>query len=176
MQKKPTLNYLNGNYKNFKRDFSLNNLNNKVEKKKSTKNFNLYPDTEKNSSQVSFERKTCFQKFMDSVTERVSQIQNTEADSKFTGLFSPIYTRNIKIGPEKNKNQNNNNYKYKDSNNNKIIIDKHINYKIGNSIATKSNVKRANTISLSNKANNYILIKKSNTTNTIGKKKIFSIT
>ena len=175
LQKKPTLNYLNGNYKNFKRDFSLNNLNNKVEKKKSTKNFNLYPDTEKNSNQVSFERKTCFQKFMDSVTERVSQIQNSVADSKFTGLFSPIYTRNIKIGPEKNKNQNNNNYKYKDSNNNKIIIDKHINYKIGNSIAIKSNVKRANTISLSNKANNYILIKKSNTTNAIGKKKSFQL-
>ena len=116
---------------------------------------------------------------MESVTERVSQIEKTVSDVKFIGLFSPIYTRNIKIGQDKSKNPFNSNripkFKLKNLSKDKTIIDKNINYKSILSKNKKSLIKRNNSISLSQKVNNYILIKKSNKVKSKGKSKAYQL-
>ena len=165
LQNKSKSNYNSSNY--YKKENSSNNLIIKSEKNKnkSVRNFNLYYDTEKNNnSQISLEQKTCFQKFMDSITERVTQMQKTVKDVKFTGLFSPVTAGNIKIFP-KRKNLSNNNFKYKikDSKNNKFIIDKYMRFRTKSSKKKNKLInKRNNTIANTQTNNNFVLIHKGN--------------
>ena len=171
----PSQNNLNYFGTNSRKDFSSSNLINKTENNKFHKNFNMYSDIDKNDSLSSHEHKSCFQKFMESVTERVSQIQKTVRDAKFTGLFSPIYTRNIKIGPDKNNAQDTNyKFKLKDSNNNKVIIDKNMNLNLKRNNKTSSYI-RSNSLSLSQTANNYVLINKSRKNRSKGKKNSYKL-
>ena len=146
------LNYYNSSSK---KDYSSSNLIYKTENTKVHKNFNLFTDNEKNNSSNSTEQKSCFQKFMESVTERVTQIQKTVKDAKFTGLFSPIQTRNIKLGSGKNKRKRSHSkYKLKESN------DKNTQNKILNTENNKKKVlkNKSNSIVMSNVASNFILI------------------
>ena len=165
LQIKSKSNYNSSNY--YKNENSSNNLIMKTEKNinKSVRNFNLYNETDKNNySQISLEQKTCFQKFMDSVTERVTQIQKTVKDVKFTGLFSPVNAANVKLGPKK-KNYSNNNFKYKikDSKNNKFIIDKYMRFRTKSSKKNNKLInKRNNTIANTQTNNNFVLIHKGN--------------
>ena len=150
-----------------KKDYNSSNIYNKT-----VKNSNINSDIDKNESLNSLEKKSCFHKFMNSVSERVNQIQKTVKDYKFTGLFSPIETRNIKIGPDK-KSQNKKmkyKYKFKDSDNNKVIIDKKLKTKNVN----KKKLTKTNSISLSKSVNNYVLINKDNTRSS-GKKKTYQL-
>ena len=92
------INYFNTNSKEF------NNNNNSY---KTSKNLNLLVDSEldrgeKNNSPSLKERKSCFQKFMDSVTDRVSQIRHSTRDNKYTNLFAPFHKKNKK-GEKNNK-------------------------------------------------------------------------
>ena len=164
----------------YQKENSSNNLIMKTDKNKnkSVRNFNLYNDTDKNNnSQISLEQKTCFQKFMDSVTERVTQIQKTVKDVKFTGLFSPVTAGNIKIGPKK-KNYSNNNFKYKikDSKNNKFIIDRYMRFRTKSSKANNKLInKRNNTIANTQATNNFVLIHQGNSGKTKGKNKSYRL-
>ena len=174
--KKNLKNNIGLNYNNiiYKKDSNSSNFISKIEKQKTNRNFNIYVDIEKSESNKSLERKTCFQKFMESVTERVSQIQNAVTDAKFTGLFSPVYTRNIRIGNEKPQ-ITNFKYKIKDSKNNKFIIDKYINYRTEDDLSNKKSfIKRNNSISLSQNANNYVLINRPKTRSK-GRKKTYKL-
>ena len=157
--KKMVQNQVNLNHYNssIKKDFSSNNLIYKSENSKSPKNFNLYPENDKNKSLSSIEKKSYFQKFMQSVTERVTQIQKTVKDAKFTGLFSPIYTRNIKLGSGKDKKfRSHSKFILKESNN-KNIKKKILNLKAQNN-KKKSLKSQNNSKAISNAANNFILI------------------
>lgn len=126
---------------------------------------------------------------MQSVTERVTQIQKTVKDSKFTGLFSPIYTMNIKIGENKKKKQKslskfiikeslNKNWKkhYNTENSNNSNTVNSNNSK--NSKITKNSKMlrlKSNSIKLSKAANNFILINRLSNTKYKGYKSNYKL-
>ena len=89
-------------------NINIKDSNNNNTSCKTSKNLNLLVDSEwdkgeKNNTPSLMERKSCFQKFMESVTDRFSQIRH-DSSNKYTNLFAPLYKNKNKKG-ENNKKQ-----------------------------------------------------------------------
>ena len=73
----------------------------KINMKTENKKYNIFYDKAQIGTPIKNEKKTGFQKFMESVTERVEQINHRSNCSKFSRLFCPIYKRNSRLDFEK---------------------------------------------------------------------------
>ena len=164
----------NNKFHNLKKNLPdiINNYNNKTKDSnknnnsyKTSRHLNLLVDSEwdrgeKNNSPSLMERKSCLQKFMESVTDRVSQIRHSIRESKYTNLFAPL-------GNKKNKkDKNNKNNKKKKINikfnSNNVKDSNLISENFEDQILNKNNENNNNKVSIYNPRNSISLIKTNN--------------
>ena len=122
----------------------------KINMKTENKKYNLFDVKALIDKSIKNEKKTGFQKFMESVTERVEQINNRVNYSKYSRLFCPIYKKNSRLDSEK-KEKRKINLKL-DSLNMKTKISKNVNNDI-NSRKISNNIKLENPNNKSNDIN-----------------------
>ena len=147
------INHFNTNTK----DFNKNNNSYKTNKQ-----LNLLMDSEwdrgdKNNSPSLMERKSCFQKFMESVTDRVSQIRHSIKESKYTNLFAPMNNKKNKKDEKNKKKKINIKFNSNNAKDSNLISEN-----FEDQILNKNNESNNNKISMGNHRNSISLIKTNN--------------
>ena len=136
------------------KDFNKNNNSYKTIKRLNTLVGSEWDRGEKNNSPSLMGRKSCFQKFMESVTDRVSQIRHSIKESKYTNLFAPLGSKKNKKDEKSKKKKINIKFNSNNAKDSNLISEN-----FEDQILNKNNENNNNKVSIYNQRNSISLIK-----------------